>query len=110
LAAAVGAGLWASALMVRFRDIRFIIPFVVQFGLYLSPIGIKTSLVPEQWRLVYALNPMVGIVDGFRWSILGRDNPLDLRILLISVLVTSALVISGLWHFRKTERTFADVI
>jgi lipopolysaccharide transport system permease protein len=110
LAAAIGAGLWASALMVRFRDIRFVIPFVVQFGLYLSPIGIKTSLVPEQWRLLYSLNPIVGIVDGFRWSILGRDNPLDLQTLLISIVVSSAILISGLAYFRKTERSFADII
>lgn len=110
LAAAVGTGMWASALMVRYRDIRFIIPFVIQFGLYLSPIGIKSTLVPEQWRTLYALNPIVGIVDGFRWSILGRDNPLDAKTLLFSIAVTLALLLSGLAYFRKTERTFADVI
>jgi lipopolysaccharide transport system permease protein len=107
---AIGAGLWASALMVRYRDVRFLIPFAVQFGLYLSPIGIKTQMVPEQWRLLYSVNPIVGIVDGFRWSILGGNNPIFAASLYLSLSITLALLISGVWYFRRTERSFADVI
>lgn len=110
LACAVGAGLWASALMVQYRDVRFLIPFAIQFGLYLSPIGIKTKLVPEEWRFFYSMNPLVGIVDGFRWSILGGDNPIYPATLTLSIFVTIALLLSGVWYFRRTERFFADVI
>jgi lipopolysaccharide transport system permease protein len=108
-ATAFGAGLWVSALMVRYRDFRFIVPFVVQFGLYISPVGFSSSVVPDQWRFLYSLNPMVGVIDGFRWSILGEQN-IYWPELAISIAVVVAVISSGVWYFRKTEKTFADVI
>jgi lipopolysaccharide transport system permease protein len=108
-ATAFGSGLWISALMVRYRDFRYIVPFVVQFGLYLSPVAFKSSVVPEEWRLLYSLNPMVGVIDGFRWSILGEQN-VYWPGLAISVVGVFLLIVSGIWYFRKTEKTFADVI
>jgi len=108
--AAVGAGLWLCALNVEYRDFRYIVPFIVQFGLYISPVGFSSSIVPEQWRLLYSLNPMVGVIDGFRWAILKGDAPLFWPGLLISIGLTGILCISGTWYFRKMERTFADVI
>jgi lipopolysaccharide transport system permease protein len=109
-AASLGAGLWIAALMVRYRDFRFIVPFVVQFGLYLSPVGFYSSAVPEQWRLLYSVNPMVGVIDGFRWCILGGEHVLYLPGLAMSVTGVTLLLFTGVWYFRKTERTFADVI
>lgn len=108
-ATAFGSGLWISALMVRYRDFRYIVPFVVQFGLYLSPVGYISSLVPEEWRLLYSLNPMVGVIDGFRWALLG-DKDVYWPGFYMSVTVVVVLILSGTWYFRKTERTFADVI
>lgn len=108
-ATAFGSGLWISALMVRYRDFRYIVPFVVQFGLYLSPVAFKSSVVPDEWRLLYSLNPMVGVIDGFRWSILGEQN-IYWPGLAISVVGVCFLIVSGIWYFRKTEKTFADVI
>ena len=108
-ATAFGAGLWVSALMVRYRDFRFIVPFVVQFGLYISPVGFSSNVVPEKWRLLYSLNPMVGVIDGFRWSILGEQN-IYWPGLGISVGIVAVVIASGIWYFRKTEKTFADVI
>jgi len=110
---AVGCGLWLSALMVRFRDVRFIVPFIVQFGLYISPVGFKTSELPAKlapFRVLYSLNPVVGVIDGFRWSILGGPNPIDGLSFSVSVVMTVVLLISGVWYFRKTERSFADII
>ncbi|MBA4018735.1 MAG: phosphate ABC transporter permease [Pirellula sp.] len=109
LAAALGAGLWLSALTVKYRDFRYIIPFLVQFGLYISPVGFSTDIVPEQYRLLFALNPMSGIIEAFRWSLLGTDSwrPLDQ---LISLAVTSLLLVTGFRYFRGTERQFADTI
>jgi len=109
-AAAAGVGLWIAALMAQYRDFRFIVPFVVQFGLYLSPVGFSSAIVPQKWRLLYSLNPMVGIVDGFRWSLLKGETGLWWPSVLASVALTSALCVSGIWYFRKTERTLADVI
>ncbi len=109
-AASFGAGLWVAALMVEYRDFRFIVPFVVQFGLYVSPVGFLSTVVPEQWRLLYSLNPMVGVIDGFRWSILGGQNALYWPGFAVSVLTILLLVVTGIWYFRRTERTFADVI
>lgn len=108
-ATAFGAGLWVSALMVRYRDFRYIVPFVVQFGLYISPVGFSSSVVPEQWRLLYSINPMVGVIDGFRWAILGEQN-VYWPGFAISVVAVLLVIITGLWYFRRTERTFADVI
>jgi len=110
IAASVGIGLWIAALMVKYRDFRFIVPFIVQFGLYLSPVGFQSGVVPERFRLLYSLNPMVGIIDGFRWSLLGGQNRIYLPSLGISVLEIAVILISGVLYFRRTERTFADVI
>jgi lipopolysaccharide transport system permease protein len=108
--AAFGVGLWVSALMVRYRDFRFILPFVVQFGLYASPVGFSSSVVPEKWRLLYSLNPMVGVIDGFRWAILGGKHSIYWPGLALSVGVVALVIVGGIWYFRKTERSFADVI
>jgi len=108
-ATAFGSGLWISALMVRYRDFRYIVPFVVQFGLYISPVGISSNVVPDEWRLLYSLNPMVGVIDGFRWAILGENN-VYWPSLYIAIGEVIFLIVTGIWYFRKTERTFADVI
>lgn len=109
-AISLALGLWISALMVKFRDFRFIVPFLVQFGLYLSPVGYQTSVVPARYRLLFAMNPMVGIIDGFRWCILGPKATVYWPSVLIALIDTVLLLLSGFWYFRKTERTFADVI
>jgi lipopolysaccharide transport system permease protein len=109
-AVSLGAGLWIAALMVEYRDFRFIVPFVVQFGLYASGVFTMTSHVPLKWRWLYSMNPTVGIVDGFRWCLLGGENLIYWPGLCLSVLVTLSLIVSGLWYFRKMERTFADTI
>jgi lipopolysaccharide transport system permease protein len=109
-AAAMGAGLWLAALNVEYRDFRYIVPFIVQFGLYVSPVGFSSSIVPERWRLLYSLNPMVGVIDGFRWAILGGDSRLYWPGFILSVGLVGLLLVSGVWYFRKMERSFADVI
>ena len=109
-AAAIGGGLWLSALNVKYRDFRYIVPFIVQFGLYISPVGFSSSIVPQQWRLIYSLNPMVGVIDGFRWAILGGEARLYLPGFTLSVGLVALLFASGIWYFRKMERSFADVI
>ena len=106
----LGAGLWMAALNVKYRDFRYIVPFIVQLGLYISPVGFDSSIVPEQWRFVYSLNPMVGVIDGFRWAILGGDFPIYLPGFLVSIGLVVVLLIGGLRYFRNTERGFADVI
>jgi lipopolysaccharide transport system permease protein len=108
--AALGVGLWVAALMVKYRDFRHILPFVVQFGLYASPVGYITAVVPEQWRWLYSLNPMVGVIDGFRWAILGGEHTLAWSNLATSCAVIVVTIWTGIWYFRQTERTFADVI
>lgn len=110
LATALGTGIWMAALNVKYRDFRYIVPFMVQFGLYISPVGFSSTVVPEQWRLLYSINPMVGVIDGFRWSLLGGDTQLYLPGLAVSVVLTTLLLWSGLKYFRSVERTFADVI
>ncbi|MEH2455812.1 ABC transporter permease [Nostoc sp.] len=109
-AASMGAGLWFASLNVKYRDFRYIVPFIVQFGLYISPVGFSSSVVPEKWRLLYSLNPIVGVIDGFRWAILGGESKLYLPGFLLSLGLVILLFISGIWYFRKVERTFADVI
>lgn len=109
-AAAMGAGLWIAALNVKYRDFRIIVPFVVQLGLYISPVGFSSTIVPEQWRLLYSLNPMVGVIDGFRWAILGGGTQLYWPGFLLSIFLVIVILISGIVYFRKTEKTFADVI
>lgn len=109
-AVSLGAGIWISALMVQYRDFRFIVPFIVQFGLYLSPVGFSSDVVPDRYRLLYSLNPMVGVIDGFRWCILGGSHVLPVRELLLSLAVMVFLLVTGVRFFRRTERIFADVI
>jgi len=110
IAVSFGLGLWTAALNVRFRDFRHLIPFVLQLGVYVSPVGYSSQVLPEKWRLVYSLNPMVGVIDGFRWSILGGDFTMYWPGLIISIVMSVTLVATGIWYFRKTEATFADVI
>jgi len=107
--AALGPGLLITALNVQYRDFRYVIPFIVQFGLYISPVGFSTSVIPEKWRLLYSLNPMVGVIDGFRWSICGTSS-LHWPGFLISSSVAGLLLWMGLAYFRRMERTFADII
>ena len=109
-AASMGAGLWLASLNVKYRDFRYIVPFIVQFGLYISPVGFSSNIVPQKWRLLYSLNPMVGVIDGFRWAILGTQYDIYLPGFLLSLFIVAFFVITGIWYFRKTERTFADVI
>jgi lipopolysaccharide transport system permease protein len=109
-AAAMGGGLWLAALNVEYRDFRFVVPFIVQFGLYISPVGFSSNVVPERWRLLYSLNPMVGVIDGFRWAILGGNAKLYWPGFILSMVVVALLLASSIWYFRKMERTFADVI
>ena len=112
-AASIGAGLWLAALNVKYRDFRYIVPFLVQFGLYISPVGFSSSIVFErfpQWGWLYSLNPMVGVIDGFRWAILGGESNLYLPGFTLSLGLVALLFVTGVWYFRKVERTFADVI
>ncbi len=110
LIASTGAGLWLAALNVQYRDFRYVVPFLVQFGLYLSPVGFSSGVVPERWRLLYSLNPMVGVIDGFRWAISGGRAPLYLPGVWVGLAVITLLLAGGIWYFRRMERTFADVI
>ena len=110
LLASLGPGLWITALNVKYRDFRYIIPFVVQFGLYVSPVGFSSKVVPEQWRLLYSLNPMVGVIDGFRWCILGVNSPIYLPGFLLSLAIIAFFLYLGISRFRKMEKTFADLI
>jgi lipopolysaccharide transport system permease protein len=108
--AAMGAGLWIAALNVKYRDFRYVIPFAVQFGLYVSPVGFSSTVVPDQWRLLYSINPMVGVIDGFRWAILGGDVRLYWPGFALSLVLIAVLLVTGVRYFRTTERTFADLI
>lgn len=108
--AAFGAGLLLCALNVKYRDFRYVVPFIVQFGVYLSPVGFSSEKVPAYLRWLYDLNPMVGVLEGFRWACLRGAVPLEPWSLSCSVLVTLLLCLAGVWYFRRTERTFADVI
>lgn len=106
--AAFGSGLYITALNVKFRDFRYIIPFIIQIGLYITPVGFSSSVVPDKWRLLYSINPMVGVVDGFRWCIM--NEPLYWPGFFISVFMIVLLLIIGVTYFRKTEKSFADNI
>jgi lipopolysaccharide transport system permease protein len=108
--ASFGAGLWLCALNVEYRDFRYLVPFIVQFGLYISPVGFSSTIVPRKWHLLYALNPMVGVIDGFRWSLLQGQTTRDASGVLMALFSVAILLVSGIWYFRKMERTFADVI
>jgi len=107
---AFGAGLWISALNVQYRDFRYVVPFMVQFGLYISPVGFSSSIVPEQWRLLYSINPMAGVIEGFRWAITGKESLIYWPGYLLSLVLIFAVLVSGFWWFRRMERSFADVI
>ena len=108
--AAIGPGLFITALNVKYRDFRYVIPFVVQFGLYVSPVGVRSDVVPEQWRLLYSLNPMVGVIDGFRWAICGGEFAIYWPGFAASLAITVFFLWFGIRYFRATEKTFADVI
>ena len=109
LATALGVGLWLSALNVKFRDVRYIIPFLTQFWLFATPIAYPSSLLSEPWKTVYGINPMVGVVEGFRWALLGTDTAPGAMIF-VSALVSLALLISGTYYFKRMEKSFADII
>lgn len=106
----IGIGLWVTALNVKYRDFRYIIPFIVQFGLYVSPVGFSSSVVPEKYRLFFAINPMVGVIDGFRWCLLQGSTRLPLNNILMSLFVSFTFLGVGIRKFRKMEKTFADLI
>lgn len=106
--AGLGPAILFSAMTVKYRDVRFIVPFVVQLGIYVSPVGFSSSVVPEQWRLLYSLNPMVGIIDGFRWSIMGSSATVYWPGFVLSLGIVAFMLALGVWFFRKTERSFAD--
>ena len=112
--ASLGVGLWVAALMVEYRDFRIIVPFIVQFGLYATPVAYTSyqvaAKVSYNERLLYSLNPMVGVIDGFRWALLGGKNEIFWPGLFVSIIGTAILLLTGIWYFRKTEKTFADVI
>jgi len=109
-ASSMGIGLWLCALNVEYRDFRYIVPFIVQFGLYISPVGFSSEVVPQKWQFLYSLNPMVGVIDGFRWALLRGEFPISGERILASISVTLLLCVSGLWYFRKMEKSFADLI
>ena len=108
--AALGVGLWVSSIGVKYRDFRHIMPFMVQFGMYISPVGFSSSVIPDRWRLIYSLNPMVGVIDGFRWCIQGTSVSVYVPGFIISIITSSIIFYFGLRYFRKTERLFADFI
>jgi lipopolysaccharide transport system permease protein len=108
--ASLGPALLMTALNVKYRDFRYIIPFIVQFGLYVSPVGFSSAVVPERWRFWYSLNPIVGVIDGFRWSLLGGHSQLYLPAFLLSLAVVAVFLRLGIRYFRHTERTFADLM
>lgn len=108
--ASLGPGLWVTALNIKYRDFRVVIPFIVQVGLYISPVGFSSSVVPEKWRLLYSLNPLVGIIDGFRWSILGGESGIYWPGFWLSLAIVAFFLWLGVRRFRATERTFADLI
>ncbi len=109
LVTALAVGLWLSALNVKYRDVGHTIPFLIQFWMYASPVAYSVSLVPEKWRLLYSLNPMAGVIHGFRWALLNQESP-DFGVMLISAVMTMALLLGGIVYFGRTEQTFADII
>ena len=108
--ASLGIGVWITALNVKYRDFRYVVPFIVQLGLYVSPVGFSSSIIPEGWRLLYSLNPLVGVIDGFRWCLLGGESQLYLPGLGLSFCVTAFFLWLGIRQFRKLEKSFADLI
>lgn len=108
--ASIGPALWITSLNVKYRDFRYVIPFIVQFGLYVSPVGFSSAVVPDKWRLLYSLNPIVGIIDGFRWCLLGGQSQIYWPGFFISLVVVVFFLWFGIRYFRATERTFADIV
>jgi lipopolysaccharide transport system permease protein len=108
--ASFGIGLYLTTLNLKYRDFRIVVPFIVQFGFYLSPVGYSSTIVPEKWKLLYSLNPMVGVIDGFRWCIIGDQSNIYWTGFGVSLAVMVSFAIFALWHFRKTEKEFADYI
>ncbi|MGO8918820.1 MAG: ABC transporter permease [Stellaceae bacterium] len=108
--ASIGPALWIAAVNVKYRDFRYIIPFIIQFGLYVSPVGFSSSVIPAQWRLIYSLNPMVGVIDGFRWCLLAGQSPLYMPGFVSSIAVALLCLWLGIRRFRRTEKSFADLI
>jgi lipopolysaccharide transport system permease protein len=108
--AALGPGLFLTALNVKYRDFRYVIPFIVQFGLFVSPVGFSSDVIPENWRLIYSLNPIVGVIDGFRWAICRGESQIYIPGFILSLTVIALFLWLGFWYFRKTEKGFADVI
>jgi lipopolysaccharide transport system permease protein len=109
LLTALSVGLWLSALNVRYRDVVYVVPFLIQFWMFASPVAYPVSLVPEKWRLLYSLNPMAGVIEGFRWALLGKASP-DFGIIAVSTGVVIVLLIGGIVYFKRMERTFADLV
>jgi lipopolysaccharide transport system permease protein len=109
LITALGFGLWLSSLNVLYRDVGYVLPFLTQLWMLVTPVAYSTSVVPDRWALVYALNPMVGVVEGFRWALLGSGSPPG-PILAVSTGISILLLISGMYYFRRMERTFADMV
>ena len=110
LGLSIGMGFTLAALNVKYRDFRYVVPFIIQVGLFISPIAFSSSKMPASWHNLYSMNPLVGIIDGFRWSILGGQTPIDPQSLTVSIVVTAISVAIGIWYFRRVERGFADVI
>ena len=109
LVTSLGVGLWLSAMNVRFRDVRYIVPFLVQFWMFSTPIAYPSSLLSEPWRTLYGLNPMVGVIEGFRWGLLGT-NTAPGAIIFVSSFVAMAILVGGAFYFRRVEKTFADIV
>jgi len=109
-AASMGAGLWLASLNVKYRDFRYVVPFLVQFGLYVSPVGFSSAVVPAKWQLLYSLNPMVGVIEGFRWAIIGNASLINPAGFWLSMAIVALLAITGVGQFRRMEKSFADVI
>jgi len=107
--AALAGGLWLTALNVKYRDVKFVVPFVIQFLMYASPVAYSTSIIPERWQWVYSLNPMVGVIEGFRWALLGRAVP-NLSLLVVPLVIIFIILVSGLYYFKTMEKTFADIV
>ena len=108
--ASMGAGLWLTALNVKYRDFRYIVPFIVQFGMYISPVGFSSSIIPEKYKLLYSINPMVGVIDGFRWCILGGNINIYWPGFWLSMGIVAFFLWLGIYQFRKMEKSFADLI
>jgi lipopolysaccharide transport system permease protein len=106
---ALAVGLWLSSFNVRYRDFKYVVPFLLQFWMYATPVAYPSTLIPEKWRLIFGLNPMAGVVDGFRWALLGQETEIA-PLLIVGVIIVIILLVSGLIYFQRMEQTFADVI